>query len=159
MLGLAAASAAIGLAAIIGAFLAGLVAGESSERHALEVEVAPVAAFFTPFFFGAIGAQVQVASLTDPAVLGVAALVTLLAISTKLVGAFAGAMRLGARRAAVVGLGMVPRGEVGIVVAGLGLQLGTIDGGLYAAVVAMCVATTLLAPPLLPLLARPAPET
>lgn len=158
MLGLAAASAAIGLAAIIGAFLAGLVAGESRERHALEAEVAPVAAFFTPFFFGAIGAQVQLVSLTDPAVLGLAALVTVLAIGTKLVGAFAGALRLGARRAAIVGLGMVPRGEVGIVVAGLGLQLGTINTGLYAAVVAMCVATTLLVPPLLPLLAQSAPD-
>jgi Kef-type K+ transport system membrane component KefB len=158
MLGLAAASAAIGLAAIIGAFLAGLIAGESTERHALEAEVAPVAAFFTPFFFGAIGAQVQLATLADPAVLGTALLVTLLAIGTKLVGAFAGALRLGARRAAIVGLGMVPRGEVGIVVAGLGLQLGTINTGLYAAVVAMCVATTLLVPPLLPLLAQSAPD-
>jgi Kef-type K+ transport system membrane component KefB len=158
MLGLAAASAAIGLAAIIGAFLAGLIAGESTERHALEAEVAPVAAFFTPFFFGAIGAQVQLATLADPAVLGTALLVTLLAICTKLVGAFAGALRLGARRAAIVGLGMVPRGEVGIVVAGLGLQLGTINTGLHAAVVAMCVATTLLVPPLLPLLAQSAPD-
>jgi Kef-type K+ transport system membrane component KefB len=159
MLGLAAASAAIGLAAIIGAFLAGLVAGESSERHALEAEVAPVAAFFTPFFFGAIGAQVQLSALGDPAVLGVAVLITLVAIATKLVGAFAGALRLGGRAAAVVGWGMVPRGEVGIVVSALGLQLGTIDGGLYAAVVTMCVATTLLVPPLLPLLARRAGRT
>lgn len=159
MLGLAAASAAIGLAAIIGAFLAGLVAGESSERRALEGEVAPVAAFFTPFFFGAIGAQVPLASLGDGTVLLAALLVTLTAIGTKLIGAFIGAMRLGARRAAIVGWGMVPRGEVGIVVAGLGLQLGTIDGGLYAAVIAMCVATTLVVPPLLPLLARSAAET
>jgi Kef-type K+ transport system membrane component KefB len=159
MLGLAAASASIGLAAIIGAFLAGLVTGESSERHALELEVAPVAAFFTPFFFGAIGAQVQLGILGDPAVLGVAALVTLLAIGTKLLGAFAGALRLGVRRAAIVGVGMVPRGEVGIVVAGLGLQLGTIDGGLYAAVVTMCVATTLLVPPLLPYVVRTEAET
>jgi Kef-type K+ transport system membrane component KefB len=154
MLGLAAASAAIGLAAIIGAFLAGLVAGESSERHALEAETAPVAAFFTPFFFGFIGAQVDLGSLVDPVVLGAAILITLVAIGTKLVGAFAGALGLGARRALVVGWGMVPRGEVGIVVAGLGLQLGTIDAGLFSAVVAMCVVTTLLVPPVLPLLAR-----
>ena len=55
MLGLAALAAQIGLAAIIGAFLAGMVVGESSERHALETETAPVAAFFTPFFFGFVG--------------------------------------------------------------------------------------------------------
>jgi Kef-type K+ transport system membrane component KefB len=154
MLGLAAASAAIGLAAIIGAFLAGLVAGESSEREALEVEVAPVAAFFTPFFFGAIGAQVQLASLADPIILGAVALITAIAIATKLTGAFLGALRLGSRAALVVGWGMVPRGEVGIVVAGLGLQLGVIDTGLFTAVVAMCVVTTVLVPPLMPLLVR-----
>jgi Kef-type K+ transport system membrane component KefB len=153
MLGLAAASAAIGLAAIIGAFLAGLVAGESSERRALEAETAPVAAFFTPFFFGFIGAQVDLAGLTDPLVLGVAALITVVAVVSKLAGAFAGALRLGARRALVVGWGMVPRGEVGIVVAGLGLQVGTIDADLFSAVIAMCVVTTVVVPPVLPLIA------
>ena len=65
MLGLAALASYIGLAAIIGAFLAGMVVGESSERHALESEVAPVAAFFTPFFFGFIGAQIDLAGLAD----------------------------------------------------------------------------------------------
>lgn len=153
MLGLAAASAAIGLAAIIGAFLAGLVAGESSERRALEAETAPVAAFFTPFFFGFMGAQVDLAGLTDPLVLGVAALITVVAVVSKLAGAFAGALRLGARRALVVGWGMVPRGEVGIVVAGLGLQVGTIDADLFSAVIAMCVVTTVVVPPVLPLIA------
>jgi Kef-type K+ transport system membrane component KefB len=154
MLGLAAASAAIGLAAIIGAFLAGLVAGESSERHALESEVAPMAAFFTPFFFGSIGASVDLASLTDPIVLAAAALISIAAVATKLVGAFIGAISLGLRRALVVGWGMVPRGEVGIVVAGLGLQLGTIDAPLFSAVILMCLVTTLVVPPLLPLIAR-----
>ena len=65
MLGLAALSAIIGLAAIIGSFLAGMVVGESSEKPALEQEVAPVAAFFTPFFFGFIGAQVDLAGLAS----------------------------------------------------------------------------------------------
>ena len=65
MLGLAALAAWVGLAAIIGAFLAGMVVGESSERHALEAEVAPVAAFFTPFFFGFIGAQVDLGGLAN----------------------------------------------------------------------------------------------
>jgi Kef-type K+ transport system membrane component KefB len=154
MLGLAALAAQIGLAAIIGAFLAGMVVGESSERHALEVEVAPVAAFFTPFFFGFIGAQVDLASFAD---LGTAALVvgvTLLAIATKFVGAFLGALSLGSLRATLVGWGMVPRGEVGIVIAGLGLQIGAIDAGLYSVVVAMAILTTLIVPPLLPILVR-----
>ncbi len=76
MLGLAALASAIGLAAIIGAFLAGLVAGESDERDALEAEVAPVAAFFTPFFFGFIGAQVDLAGLANIETLGLLAGIT-----------------------------------------------------------------------------------
>lgn len=154
MLGLAALASQIGLAAIIGAFLAGMVVGESSERHALESEVAPVGAFFTPFFFGFIGAQVDLAGLADPGTLALVAGVTLVAIATKFVGAFVGAIRLGRARATLIGWGMVPRGEVGIVVAGLGLQVGAIDGRLYTVVVAMAILTTLIVPPLLPALVR-----
>lgn len=154
MLGLAALAAQIGLAAIIGAFLAGMVVGESSERHALEVEVAPIAAFFTPFFFGYIGAQVDLESFGNLAALALIGGVTLLAIATKFVGAFLGALSLGSARATLVGWGMVPRGEVGIVVAGLGLQVGAIDDSLYSVVVAMAILTTLIVPPLLPILVR-----
>jgi Kef-type K+ transport system membrane component KefB len=154
MLGLAALAAAIGLAAIIGAFLAGLVAAESSERDALEAEVAPVAAFFTPFFFGFIGAQVDLAGLASTEALGLLAGVTALAIASKFIGAFLGAIREGVREASLVGWGMVPRGEVGIVVAGLGLTAGAIDARIYSVVVGMAVITTLVVPPLLPLLIR-----
>lgn len=153
MLGLAALAAAIGLAAIIGAFLAGMVVGESSERHALEEEVAPVAAFFTPFFFGAIGAQIDLAGLFESSALLLLASVTAVAIVTKFIGSFVGAVSIGMRRAALVGWGMVPRGEVGIVVAGLGLQLGVIEGSIYSVVVGMAVITTLLVPPMIPWLA------
>ena len=154
MLGLAALASAIGLAALIGAFLAGMIVGESSERHALEEEVAPVAAFFTPFFFGAIGAQIDLAGLLDPAVLTLLLAVTAVAVATKFLGSFVGALSMGARRAVLVGWGMVPRGEVGIVVAGLGLQIGVIGGSIYSVVVAMAIATTLIVPPLVPGLVR-----
>ncbi|HEY4767503.1 MAG TPA: cation:proton antiporter [Candidatus Limnocylindria bacterium] len=158
MLGLAALAALIGLAAIIGAFLAGMVVGESSERHALEEEVAPVAAFFTPFFFGFIGAQVNLAALADPLTLALLAGLTVLAVMTKFAGAFAGAIRLGRQRAALIGWGMVPRGEVGIVVAGLGLGAGAISSHLYSVVVGMAVLTTLMVPPLMaPLVRRAEP--
>jgi len=154
MLGLAALASQIGLAAIIGAFLAGMVVGESSERHALESEVAPVAAFFTPFFFGFIGAQVDLAGLANLETLALVAGVTVIAVGTKFIGAFIGAIRLGRAEATLIGWGMVPRGEVGIVVAGLGLQIGAIEGHLYTVVVAMAILTTLIVPPLLPLLVR-----
>jgi Kef-type K+ transport system membrane component KefB len=159
MLGLAALAAAIGLAAIIGAFLAGMVVGESSERHALEAEVAPVAAFFTPFFFGFIGAQVDLAGLANLEALLLLAGITVLAIATKFIGAYLGALRQGRARAVLVGWGMVPRGEVGIVVAGLGLSTGAIDSEIYSVVVGMAILTTLVVPPLLPRLVAAAEGT
>ena len=156
MLGLAALASVVGLAAIIGAFLAGMVVGESSERHALESEVAPVAAFFTPFFFGFIGAQVDLAGLADVEAILLLVGITALAVATKFVGAFIGGIRQGRWRAALIGWGMVPRGEVGIVVAGLGLTQGAIDGEIYSVVVGMAIITTLIVPPLLPFLVRQA---
>jgi Kef-type K+ transport system membrane component KefB len=154
MLGLAALAAAIGLAAIIGAFLAGMVAGESSERHALEAEVAPVAAFFTPFFFGFIGAQVDLAGLANVDALVLLGGITALAVVSKFIGAFFGALGQGRSRATLIGWGMVPRGEVGIVVAGLGLSAGAIDSEIYSVVVGMAIITTLVVPPFLPRLVR-----
>ena len=154
MLGLAALASFVGLAAIIGAFLAGMVVGESSERHALESEVAPVAAFFTPFFFGFIGAQVDLAGLANLDAIGLLLGITGLAVASKFIGAYLGALREGKSRAALVGWGMVPRGEVGIVVAGLGLSAGAIDSEIYSVVVGMAIITTLIVPPLLPMLVR-----
>ena len=154
MLGLAALASLVGLAAIIGAFLAGMVVGESSERHALEAEVAPVAAFFTPFFFGFIGAQVDLAGLASVDAILLLAGITALAVGSKFVGSFIGAIRQGRSRAMLIGWGMVPRGEVGIVVAGLGLSAGAIDSEIYSVVVGMAIITTLIVPPLLPRLVR-----
>jgi Kef-type K+ transport system membrane component KefB len=130
------------------------VVGESSERHALEAEVAPVAAFFTPFFFGFIGAQVDLAGLANPQALMLLAGITALAVGSKFIGAFVGALGQGRWRATLVGWGMVPRGEVGIVVAGLGLSAGAIDSEIYSVVVGMAIITTLIVPPLLPALVR-----
>ena len=154
MLGLAALASVVGLAAIIGAFLAGMVVGESSERHALESEVAPVAAFFTPFFFGFIGAQVDLVGLANMESIILLLGITALAVGSKFIGAFIGALGQGRERAILIGWGMVPRGEVGIVVAGLGLSAGAIESAMYSVVVGMAIITTLIVPPLLPLLVR-----
>jgi Kef-type K+ transport system membrane component KefB len=70
-------------------------------------------------------------------------------VATKFAGAYLGAMGMGRRDAAFVGVGMVPRGEVGIIVAGIGNATGTIDAELFAVIVAMSVLTTLLVPPVL----------
>jgi len=157
-LGLAALAAQIGLAAIIGAFLAGMMVAETREQHPIEEEVAPLYAFFPPFFFVFIGLEVDLGALADPGALALLAAVTALAVATKFAGAWLGARELGSRDALVVGTGMVPRGEVGIIVAGIGQTAGVIDGELFAVIVGMSILTTLVVPPVLRrLVARPEP--
>ena len=148
-LGLAAIAAQIGLAAIIGAFLAGLIVAETKDRHDFEEEVAPLYAFFPPFFFAFIGIQVDLDAFFDPGTLAALAGMTVLAFATKFGAAWLAARPMGARQATVVGVGMVPRGEVGIIVAGIGATTGVIGDDLFAVIVGMSIATTLLVPPLL----------
>ena len=148
-LGLAAFASQIGLAAIIGAFLAGMVVAETRDQHPIEEEVAPLYAFFPPFFFAFIGLEMSLAAFGDLDTVLLLAGVTLLAVVTKFAGAYLGAMGMGRRDATFVGVGMVPRGEVGIIVAGIGNATGTIDGELFAIIVGMSVITTLLVPPVL----------
>lgn len=157
-LGLAAAAQRIGLAAIIGAFLAGTVMAESRQRHALEKQVQPLLAFLTPFFFVVTGTAVDIGALSSPSALATLALVTVLAVIGKLVGCGLGAWRLGARSALIVGTGMVPRGEVGIVVATLGRGAGVISDDLFSILVAMSLLTSVLAPPVLKVLLANAGE-
>lgn len=146
-LGLSAAAAAIGLAAIIGAFVAGMAFAATESRHALAERFEGVVQFLTPFFFGYIGLQVDVGVAWS--VGGFALAVTALALATKLIGCGLGAWRLGARSATAIGIGMMPRGEVGIIVALIGLSLHAIPDTLYAVVVTMSLLTTLVTPPLL----------
>lgn len=146
---LAAIAAKIGLAAIIGAFLAGMVVAESQQRHTLEHQLSPIMAFLVPFFFVVTGAQVDVGALASWSILGSLLLVTLLAVVSKLVGCEGGALSLGKRSALIVGMGMVPRGEVGIIVASLGQQAGVISGTIYAIIIAMSLLTSVIGPTLL----------
>lgn len=149
-LGLAFAAASIGVAAIIGAFLGGLAMAEAAkDRVRLHHQVTGVTEFLTPFFLVNIGMQLDLAVFTDPHTLALALALTAVAVVTKLIGCGLGAAALGWHGALQVGVGMVPRGEVGIVVAQLGLALAVIDRQVFGAVLFMAVATTLIAPPLL----------
>jgi Kef-type K+ transport system membrane component KefB len=148
-LGLAALAAELGLAAIIGAFIAGMIVAESKNRSDFEEEVAPLYAFFPPFFFVFIGLKVDLGALASLEVLGALAGITLLALGTKFLGAWAAARSLGPRNALAVGIGMVPRGEVGIIVAGIGAAAGVVSESLFTVIVGMSILTTLVAPPLL----------
>lgn len=145
-LGLAVMAAEIGLAAVIGAFLAGMIIAETRDQNSIETEVAPLYAFFAPFFFAVIGAQLDVGALADYTNLALLLAITIAAVATKYVGAWLGARSLSRRDRAIVSVGMIPRGEVGVIVAGLGFSKGAIDGDIFAVVVGMAILTTLIAP-------------
>jgi Kef-type K+ transport system membrane component KefB len=152
-LGLSVAAAYIGVAAIIGSFLAGMAMAEASEDHPnMHRQINGVTEFLVPFFLVNIGMQLRLDVFRSPAVVLLCVLVTLVAVVTKLFGCGLGAINLGIKRAAQVGMGMVPRGEVGIIVAQLGLSLAVIGPELYGVVLFMAVATTLIAPPFLKML-------
>ncbi len=148
-LGLAALAAKVGLAAVVGAFLAGMIVAETREQHPIEREIAPLYAFFPPFFFAYIGAELDLGALAHGGALLLLAGLTALAVVTKYAGARLGARRLAPRDRHVVAVGMIPRGEVGIIVAGIGATAGVVGHERFAVIVAMSVATTLIAPPLL----------
>ncbi|MFQ5694698.1 MAG: cation:proton antiporter [Terriglobia bacterium] len=151
-LGLSLAAAKIKIAAIIGAFLAGLVFSEETHAPELRRRIRTLNEFLVPFFFVVLGAQMDLSVLARGDVLLLATLVTLLAIVGKLGGCGLGAYSIGWRGALTVGVGMVPRGEVGLIVAAIGLRLGAISNEIYAVVIIMVLVTTLLAPPALKML-------
>ncbi len=149
MLAVALLAAAVGLAAIIGAFVAGLILAETEARDELEHEMAPLALIFTPFFFAVTGAQVDLAALAVPLLAVLAVGLAAIGVVTKVIGGLVGARGLGRSSALVVGIGMAPRGEVGVVVANLGLGLGLLAPDLFSAVLVAVVLTTVAAPILL----------
>jgi Kef-type K+ transport system membrane component KefB len=152
-LGLSVAAAYIGVAAIIGSFLAGMTLAEAAEdRPLMHRQINGVTEFLVPFFLVNIGMQLRLDVFRSSSVIILCILVTLVAIATKLLGCGLGAFNRSMKRAAQVGMGMVPRGEVGIIVAQIGLALAVIGPELYGVVLFMAVATTLVAPPFLKLL-------
>ena len=148
-LGLAYVSTLFGLAAIIGAFLAGMIASETRQQHTLEQQTQPLLALLTPFFFVITGSKIDLHQLASVDALTSLLLVTIIAIVSKLLGGFLGALSLGRQSATIVGFGMVPRGEVGVVIASLGLTAGVFSDRMYAIIVAMSLLTAMVTPPVL----------
>jgi Kef-type K+ transport system membrane component KefB len=146
MLGLAILAAFIGLAAIIGAFVAGLIVAETEAQDEIEHEIKPLAAVITPFFFAVTGAQLDLAALADPLLALSAVALAILGIATKVLAGLIGARGTGRWGALAVGVGMAPRGEVGIVVVTLGLSLGLLTSSLFSVVLVAVVLTTVAAP-------------
>lgn len=143
---------ALGTALVVGAFTAGILLARTDKREHIAGALKPVADIFAPVFFVMAGAKVRLAPY-NPLVLGNSSMIALalllaaLAILGKVVSGWAargpGLNRLG------IGVGMIPRGEVGLIFAQIGLSSGVIGAPLYSAIVGMVVLTTFLAPPLL----------
>lgn len=148
LFGLSILASKAGVAAIIGAFLAGLALAPSISEET-EHEIEGVTQFLVPFFLAGIGLYMDLSVFQNPETLTICGLILVAAILTKLVGCGLGAWRLGRANAFRVGVGMVPRGEVGMVVAQIGLSMGVIPKDVYAIVVFMSIATTMVAPVLL----------
>ncbi|MFN0105603.1 MAG: cation:proton antiporter [Bryobacteraceae bacterium] len=148
LFGLALFASYAGVAAIIGAFLAGVALAETV-NHRVHILAQGVTELLVPFFLAGIGLALDVNVLKDPKVFGLAMLITAAAVVSKLVGCGLGAWPLGFAEAKRIGAGMVPRGEVGMVVAQIGATMGTISQQAYGVVVVMAVLTTVIAPILL----------
>ncbi|KPL00066.1 MAG: hypothetical protein AMJ91_05490 [candidate division Zixibacteria bacterium SM23_73_3] len=148
-LGLSAVASYIDLAAIIGAFMAGMVLAELNAQFRFSAKFESLYDFLVPFFFVVMGTQVDLSVFTKFNLIGAALILTLFAILGKLIGCGLGAFNLGFKEASVVGVGMVPRGEVGMIIASIGLGMGIISTDLYSIVIFMVIATTLLTPPVL----------
>ncbi len=139
-----------GMAAITGAFLAGLMFSRLPERDDLEPRISAIAyGFFVPIFFVSIGLSVNIASAATG--LGLAASLILVAIVGKWIGAGLGARWGGFtwKEAWQLGAGMISRGEVGLIIANVGLRTGLVNETEFAAIVGMVIISTIVTPPIL----------
>ena len=152
-LGLSVAATRIGMAAIIGAFFAGLVFADYSPEWNLQPRAHAIVEFLAPFFFFVMGARLNVHLFTGP-VWVTAIIISVLAIVSKVLGCGLPMLLDGIQTATKVGVGMLPRGEVALIVALIGLETNAISQQAYAVLVFMAAVTTLLAPPLLRYLFR-----
>jgi len=142
-----------GVAAIIGAFLAGMALADTVGPRVRDLAHG-VTELLVPFFLAGVGLHLDLGVLGNRSTLLLALVILAAAVVSKLAGCGLGAIRLGRADAFRVGVGMIPRGEVGLVVAQIGQSLGVISPHVYGVVVFMAVATTLIAPPLLNLAFR-----
>jgi Na+:H+ antiporter len=142
----------IGLASIVGAFAAGLIIKEEYFNEALKDKertvksvIEPIETVFAPVFFVIMGLQIDLSAFADFNILGTALILTLVAIIGKLVsGIFAKGMDK-----KIIGIGMVPRGEVGLIFASIGKGIGVLDGALFSCIIIIVILTTFITPPAL----------
>ncbi len=141
-----AAAEAFGLAMIIGAYSIGLALSKTEMAHDLEHALAPIYQFTVPAFFCVMGMMVNIPAMQGALIFGIA--LTLLAIVSKIGGCGLPAMAVGFNTigAVRIGIGMLPRGEVALIVAGVGLAAGVIDAKIFGVAIMMTLITTLISP-------------
>lgn len=145
-----------GLAMIIGAYIMGLTLSKTDLSFSIHEALSTLYSFFVPIFFVVMGMMVNVREMADTQVLIFGLAYSVTAILAKVAGCalpslFLNFNKLGALR---IGVGMVPRGEVALIIAGIGISSGVINQTLFGATVVMTLITTLFAPPLLSLLLK-----
>ena len=141
----------MGLAMIIGAYVMGLSLSRTDLKHLIQKNLEPVYTFLVPIFFCVMGMMVDLKALCSEPVLYFGAIYTVLAIVAKIIGCalpsmFCGFNLLGGMR---IGAGMVPRGEVALIIAGLGLSKGYLSSEIFGIGILMTLVTTVVAPPCL----------
>jgi len=149
---LAAIALASGTAMIIGAFVAGMILHATPQRSEIERTTAQIGHFFVPVFFAVVGASIDLVSLSSNTALAIGALLIAAGILGKVAAGFAPLKFQGNKL--LVGVAMVPRGEVGLIFAQMGLSTGAITPELFGAIMLMVVVTTFVAPPLLGVVIR-----
>ena len=142
----------VGSAPIVGAFAAGLILSGTNQFELISQRIRPVADVFTPIFFLSIGAKFDVGLLNPTVpenlpVLGMGLALFVIAVLGKIVAGWAVPWRRYNQLA--VGVGMIPRGEVGLIFANMGLVMGVLGNELFGAIIIMVIGTTFIAPPLL----------
>ena len=146
-LGFAELADAAKLAFIIGAFMAGISIGRSQQHERIARDLGAVGNILIPVFFARIGISADLEAMLKPQVLGLAAVLTVVAVAGKMAAAL-GAFGIRADRL-LIGLGMVPRGEVGLIFAAIGLSNGVLGDDQYGALLIVVLLTTVMTPPLL----------
>ena len=136
-----------GSATIIGAFSAGLVLHNTPQRGAIEKSTTQLGHFFVPIFFASVGAAVELGTLLDLQVMSVGLALIAVGVAGKFAAGYAPFWFKG--RKSLIGIAMIPRGEVGLIFAQMGLTTGALTSDLYSAVAMMVLATTFITPPLL----------
>lgn len=153
---LASVAAVAGSATIIGAFAAGLILHNTPQRARIDSATTSLGHFFVPIFFAVVGAAVELGTLANPRALAIGSALIGVGIAGKVAAGFAPFWFKG--RKLLIGVAMIPRGEVGLIFAQMGLATAALTSQLYSAIAMMVLFTTLITPPLLAYMVRSGPR-